>query len=437
MPHVKSLAPFLFLGLTLPGASSAQSTTTFAGSFVPGSRTIFELDLSSATPGEVPNQIRLLKGNVTLVQKDGKPMLQATTLTEFLIELPEVLPADFTVEFALVPKLGGANPDLTFEGTRAINQDVASAHILWDARSALSIIGGAANDNYQSSLAEELRATLPGALTQVSVSFAGSTIKLYTNGRRMYTLERQFARGRVFRVFLGGQEGVEGAVHLAGLRIASNMPPLRIAIAESDFVPGQRELYDLHTPIPVAEPGKPPIPHPSISVRKGAWKSVQYDGRPMRKVSTPTELLVSLLEPLPRDFTVEIEFVPKQGGPPPDLTLEGTATIDQGPGSAHLLWRSDGEVAVIGGAENDNYERQMPEDFKVIVPGAPTQVAVKFTGSTIKLYTNGRRLYTLERTFARGKVLRVTLGAQDDNESAEYLAALRIATDAPPPKPRP
>jgi hypothetical protein len=432
MPHVKSFAPFLFLGLTLPGASWAQS------SFVPGSRTIFELDLSSVEPGQVPKQLRLLKGNLTLVQKDGRPMLRATTPTEFLIELPEVLPADFTVEFGLVPKVCCFPQDLSFEGSRTINQGIASAHILWDSHNALSIIGGA-QDNYESPLAEELRTTLPGVPTQVSASFAGSTVKLYTNGQRMYTLEREFARGRVFRVFLGGSEGVEGAVHLASLRIASNMPAMRIAIAESDFVPGQRELYDLHTPPPPPPPpGQPREPFPSIRIQKGAWASVQKDGRAMRKVTKPTELVVSLLETLPRDFTVEIELVPKEAGPPPDLTLEGTVTVDQGPRSAHLLWQADGAVAVIGGAENDNYEQPMPEDFKVIMPGAPTRIALKFTGSTIKLYTNGRRLYTLtDRAFVRGKVLRVTLNAQDDGALAEYLAGLRIATDAPPPKPRP
>jgi hypothetical protein len=417
--------------LAIPATTAAQS------GFEAGSRTIFELDLSSAEPGQLPKQLRLLKGNLTLVQKDGKPMLRTTTPTEFLIELPEVLPADFTLEFGLVPKVCCLPQDLSFEGSRTVNQGIASAHILWDSHNSLSIIGGA-QDNYEMPLAEELRTTLPGVPTQVNASFAGSTVKLYTNGRRMYTLEREFARGRVFRVFLGGSEGVEGAVHLASLRIASNMPAMRIAIAESDFVPGQRELYDLHTPIPIQEPGKPPIPHPSISVRKGAWTSVQKDGRTMRKVTKPTELVVSLLETLPRDFTVEIELVPKECCPPPDLTLEGTAIIDQGPRSAHLLWQADGAVAVIGGAENDNYEQPMPEDFKVIMPGAPTRIAVKFSGSTIKLYTNGRRLYTLtDRAFVRGKVLRVTLNAEGDGEQAEYLAGLRIATDAPPPKPRP
>jgi hypothetical protein len=57
------------------------------------------------------------------------------------------------------------------------------------------------------------------------VSFEGSTVKLYTNGRRMFTLDRQFARRDVLRVFLGGVDDVN-PVYLAGLRIATGAPVL-------------------------------------------------------------------------------------------------------------------------------------------------------------------------------------------------------------------
>jgi hypothetical protein len=408
----------------------------FSAGFVPGSRTVFDLNLATETIGEFPRRIQLLKGNADLVLKDGTRMLKANSATEFLINLPEFLPQDFTVEFALVPKLCCFAPDLSFEGTRSINQDVASAHLLWHAGSALSIIGGAP-DNFETPMPEELKTTLPGVLTQLGVSFEGSTVKLYTNGRRLYTLDRKFARGRVLRVFLGGSDGAEGAVYLAGLRIAANSPPVTgFANGPAGFVPGTRVLYDLNaSPPPPPPPGQLPKPRPGIRVQKGAWAPVQKDGRRMFKAAAQTELLVSLLEQLPRDFTVELELVPKESGPPPDLTLEGTSAIDQGPGSAHLLWQADGAVAVIGGGgTQDNYESPMPEDFKVTMPGAPTRVALSVEGNTIQLYTNGRRLYSLSgRAFVRGKVLRVSLGAQNATDQAVYLAGLRIATNVPPP----
>src|SRR5262249_30274174 len=160
----------------------------------------------------------------------------------------EVLPADFTLEFSLVPKACCNPEDLSFEGTRTVNQGAASAHILWDSDEALAVIGGGP-DNYETPMPEELRTTLPGALTQVNVSFTGSTVKLFTSGRRLYTLTRQFARGRVLRVSLGGVDEAN-AVYLAGLRIASNLPARRFWSEDTDFQPAKRTLFDLNEPPP-------------------------------------------------------------------------------------------------------------------------------------------------------------------------------------------
>ena len=415
------------LPLTMVGQSPPPGVPVAAG-FVAGSRTIFDLNLAATPLGEFPRHLKALQGTMTVVQKDGMPMLKASSASEFLILLPEVLPQDFTVEFALVPK-GCCNPqDLTFEGSRTQNRGVASAHVEWDSDGQLMVAGG--GTMYQAPMPDDLKAALPGVLTQVAVSFAGSTIKLYTNGRRLWTLDRQFARGRVFRVSLGGQDENAGAVHLAGLRIATSSPPALYAKVAGNFVPGSRTLFDLNAPPPPPPPpGKPAKPRPSIKVVQGAWSPVQKDGMRMFKMATPTALLVTLLEPLPQDFTLEFELVPKGCCNPADL---GIGEVNQGAASAHFEWDSDGQLRAVGGGEL--YQAPMPEDFWVILPAALTEVTMSFEGSTVKLYTNGRRLYTLtDRRFARGKTLRVTLGAQDDADQAIHLAKLRIATNAPPP----
>lgn len=424
MPSCRAAAlATVALTAALAGPGAAQS------GFVPGTRTIWQMNLANLPPGDLPAGMKLLQGNLELGSKDGKPTLFTNKPTEFQIRLPEVLPADFTIEFEIAAKKCCNPEDLMFEGALGRNRGSASAEVTWSPPH-IAVVGG--GEMYQSDVPEDLAVTLPGALAQVNVSYAGGALKLYTNGKRLYTLsDRQFARGRVLHVTLGGQDGPEYAVHLAGLRIATNSPPALFEKAASGFVPGSRTLYDLNTPPPPPPPpGQRPKPRPGIKVVQGAWTPVQKDGMRMFKAVAPTELLVSLLESLPADFTVELQLVPKACCNPADLTI---GTVNQGDASAFFSWYPE-SVIVNGGGEA--YQAPMPEDFKVILPAALTEVTVSFQGTTVKLYTNGRRLYTLtDRQFIRGRTLRLSLGGQGDGDEAVYLAKLRIATNSPKPLP--
>ena len=201
-------------------AQTPPPGVAYAAGFQPGGQALFTLDLSQTPVGDSPSSIEVRRGNVEVVLKGGVRMLKASSATEFVITLPQVLPADFTLEFDLVPKRGSNPQDFSFEGTPVINQGAGSAHVLWHATGYLAVIGGGP-DNYETPMPEDLRATLPGVRTLVGVSVSGNTIKLYTNGRRLFTLDRVFARGQVLRVFLGGVDDGTEAVYLAGLRVAT------------------------------------------------------------------------------------------------------------------------------------------------------------------------------------------------------------------------
>ena len=181
-------------------------------------REIFLLDAAGNPAGGLPSGIRLLSGSVAVATRDGARMLKASTPTEFLVTLPEVLPADFTIEFDIVPKSCCNAEDLSFEGTATLSRSSGSARGLEPGRREC----GRGGPMYQATMPGDLRESLPGQLTQIVASFSGETVKLYTNGRRLYTLtERRFARGRVIRVFLGGQDDGDQAVYLARLRVTA------------------------------------------------------------------------------------------------------------------------------------------------------------------------------------------------------------------------
>jgi len=200
----------------------------------PAGQALFTLDFGQLV-GDFPKGVKPLPGSLEVVTKDGVPMLRASSVSEFLITLPQVLPPAFTVEFALIPKQCCNPEDLGFEGTATMNRGTASAAVLWS-RERVAVIGG--GEMYQAAMPAALAGTLPGQLSTVVVTFDDTEVKLYTNGQRLFTLaDRRFMRGGVLRVFLGGQDDGDQAVYLAGLRItAGATAPMVLASQQSAAV---------------------------------------------------------------------------------------------------------------------------------------------------------------------------------------------------------
>ena len=217
----------LALGL-LPSPAFAQQ------GFLPGGTEIFSV--SFAAGSGLPQGVTISTGNAEVVSKDGAGMLRASSPTELLLQLPHALPKDFTLEFELVPKRCCAPHDLSVEGTASINEGPASAHILWDSDGTLAVLGG--GEPYRTDMPDDFKASLPGSLTQVGISMQDGTLRMYTNGRRLFTLqERRFSRGRLLRVYLGGQDAGTQAVHLSKVRIATGPPVTVIATATPAAAP--------------------------------------------------------------------------------------------------------------------------------------------------------------------------------------------------------
>ena len=189
---------------------------------------LFVLDLQGTALDEFPSAVKALNGTMTVVDKNGQHMLRASSPSEFLITLPQVLPPDFTVEVDLIPKSCCNPDDFMLEGTATMNRGAASAQLTWHP-ARISAVGGG-GEMYQSDMPADLAASTPGNLTHLVATLSGTTVKLYTNGRRLYTLNKQFVRGRVLRVWLGGQDDNLNAVYLAGFRIMAGVqPPASIA----------------------------------------------------------------------------------------------------------------------------------------------------------------------------------------------------------------
>lgn len=210
------VAAVVFASASAASETVAQGTAT---TFTPGSREIYALDLSSTAGSEAPKSLHTLTGKLSVVTKDGVRMLKAAEPSEFLINLPEALPTDFTLEFEITPKACCNPADLMFEGTATMSRSATSAQVSWHPQTLIVVGGG---EYFQTPMPSELADVLPSAPAQVSASFQNGGLTLFTNGRQVLSLpNRAFAHGRVLRVFLGGQDDDQHAVYLSKLRIAA------------------------------------------------------------------------------------------------------------------------------------------------------------------------------------------------------------------------
>jgi len=191
--------------------------------FVPGTRDLFVMDFAKMPLGDMPKELRVLKGKAQVVEKEGAHMLRAAEPMEFMINLKENLPEAFTLEFDLIPKACCNPEDISFEGTPSQSRSQSSSNVVWQPSTVIVAGGG---EYFQTPMPQDLSEILPSAPTKIGVSFDASGMKLYTHDRLIATLPgRKFAHGRVLRVFLGGQDDDLHAVYLGRVRIGAGGAP--------------------------------------------------------------------------------------------------------------------------------------------------------------------------------------------------------------------
>ncbi|HUG13052.1 MAG TPA: hypothetical protein VMM36_18690, partial [Opitutaceae bacterium] len=188
-----------------------------------GSGELISLDFSSAPLGAPPKELRVLSGELEVVEKDGTHMLRSSSDSSFLVTVPVRIPDRFTLEFDLVPKFSGetSSTELSFEGTREPNRGDGSAQVMWTHYHAV-VVGGGQDYSSRRVFSDDMREEIIGNLTQVRAEFDGDSIKLFTNGEQVLdTKEAKFVRGRVLRIELGGRDDGDNAVYLARVRMTA------------------------------------------------------------------------------------------------------------------------------------------------------------------------------------------------------------------------
>lgn len=248
--------------------------------FVPGSRVIYALDLTTEPVGRWPaRQLEFVRGNGQVVEFNGEPAIEFSAATTFRVNLPEDLPDDFTIEIGY--QAGAPNMSMRFsvgpEGRGALSSwdsdyvtlsRSAGVYREGNTLSRVTNLNQVASEVIPFALQVDGDSQVPGNNTDYAILYAGTDrVGQVPNGK--------FDRSRVVQVEVQGNQRLQS--YLTHLVVAVHGPPLYDALtsAEGSFTT-RGILFD-------------------------------FDSDRLRGESTPTlETILSTLEQYP-DLTVTIE----------------------------------------------------------------------------------------------------------------------------------
>jgi OOP family OmpA-OmpF porin len=237
-------------------APAAASTTTASTAptgrkewanydFVPGARTIFFTDFTEDQVGNFPKRLTFKTGQMEVVELDGgQRALKASSPSELVIPLPEVLPPKFTVELDVINRDSrgvGAN---TFEitGGGALNDDKYT-QVGWG-HNGLSVSGGGVQPmNVMAKDADVTRYV--GHPASFRILGDGQALKLYADEKRIGNIPNGgFQRGRSLVLHLQGRDDEKNAVYVTRIRVAESNKDIYDELSEKGRWSTQGILFE-------------------------------------------------------------------------------------------------------------------------------------------------------------------------------------------------
>lgn len=239
-----AVASLLVLAGTRARAQESGTSTNF--DFVPGERVLFAEDFAKDRVGNFPQRLRLIVGNMEIVETGGKRFLRSTSdPASIRIVLPELLPKRFTIEFDVhAPHLGvtvsGDAKDLKEQNwgdacATSAWEELSTA-ILCFSNASASIQGGGA----KSSVKEQAHDTTFRARIHVD----GEYVKAYVNEERVVNFPTAtFARSKTIQINLPAT--TESPTLIGNFLIAAGGKSMYDALASDGRVTTQGIYFDV------------------------------------------------------------------------------------------------------------------------------------------------------------------------------------------------
>jgi outer membrane protein OmpA-like peptidoglycan-associated protein len=208
--------------------------------FVPGDRVIFFDDLARDEVGNFPQRLELTKENMEVAEWKGTRWLRATTYSDFLVPLPEILPEGFTIEFDYYTPTTWPEVEVTCVMPEH-NRDITYDEAFFSTYSSRAGIRHA--DSKEEVALTELADDVAKGVMHCQVMADKKYMKVYVNGTRVSNFPNtNFGRSNKIRFYTSGH--VDKPAMFANFRVAASGKKIYDALMADGRVATQGILFD-------------------------------------------------------------------------------------------------------------------------------------------------------------------------------------------------
>jgi len=213
--------------------------------FVPGQRTIFFTDFTEDAVGNFPERLEFKTGGMEIVEfEGGQRALKATTSSDFIIPLPEVLPEKYTIELDVINRNSQGTAANTFEiaGGREGLSETQYSEVGW------GYLGVEVRDGpVQTSVPakDDDRTRYVGKAASFRMLGDGKYLKLYADEKRVANIPNAlFKRDKALFVRLEARDDADNAVYVTRIRVAESQKTIYDALSKDGRWATQGILFD-------------------------------------------------------------------------------------------------------------------------------------------------------------------------------------------------
>jgi len=243
-------------GSTAPASADASAGATASSApaskkvwanydFVPGQRTIFYHDFSDDQVGNFPQRLEFKTGAMEVVEfEGGTRALRASSTSDFIIPLPEVLPDRYTIELDVTSrgtKRRGANT-IELTGGESFS-DRNSTRVGWGP-GGLDVTGGSLPASFVAAKDADKERYI-GKPGSVRLLGDGKYLKIYMDEKRLANIPNaSFTRSKGVLIRLEGSDDEQDAVYLTRIRVAESQKTIYDALSSTGRWATQGILFD-------------------------------------------------------------------------------------------------------------------------------------------------------------------------------------------------